>query len=90
MKRTEMLKLMNDKAEDLHQGLGGLLSPAIYNSSILAFLEEKGMRPPILFNQKYKGPLEGWESESDKKYQHSPKCPQLCINEKCEIKDEEK
>lgn len=28
-------------------------------------MEKIGMRPPLLLNQKYKGPFEGWEPEDE-------------------------
>jgi hypothetical protein len=61
MKRSEMVRILTEylKDETGHQYSKCLAV------TILNMCEDAGMRPPLLINQQYKGPHEGWEPEGE-------------------------
>jgi hypothetical protein len=61
MKRSEMISKLRSFIYDHEDGVTGEFFAS--TEELLNFMEAAGMRPPLLLNQKYKGPLEGWEPE---------------------------
>lgn len=67
MKRSQMLNMIakhirEEFAPKHEDGWDLSLCHAV---TLLDMAEDMGMRPPLLLDQKYKGPLEGWESENE-------------------------
>lgn len=69
MKRSEMLDILSEailSKWDLPWNEFGMKpEDALYEfaNDVLTSLEDSGMRSPLLLDQEYKGPLEGWEPE---------------------------
>lgn len=62
MKRSEMVKIMWEFIENIECDYDRYMTEE-ETDALLAKIEEAGMRAPLLLNQKYKGPLEGWDEE---------------------------